>query len=56
MKTKLLIGCLIATLIGAEHRTQAEVNSGKLQAGTAKVDITPDEAVAVDILDRKSVV
>ena len=52
MKTKLLIGCLIATLIGAEHRTQAEVNSGKLQAGTAKVDITPDEAVAVDIFGK----
>ena len=52
MKTKLLIACLIATLIGAEYRAQADDDSAKLQAGIAKVDITPDENVAVDIFGK----
>jgi len=50
----LLIVCLTVTLTlaGSLHRAKADAVAETFWAGTAKVDITPDEDVAVDILGK----
>lgn len=55
MKLRLLFTGLSISLmlIGTARSVQAEVAAEKFWAGTAKVDITPDEDVAVDILGKR---
>lgn len=47
-----LIACLFVTLSLAGWLNRADAAAEKFWAGTAKVDITPDEDVAVDILGK----
>lgn len=53
MRHRLIVWLIVTlTLAGSLHRAAADAAAENLLAGTAKVDITPDEVVAVDILGK----